>query len=167
MRSPERRHAIRLVPPVLALISVLFLCAALLWPRLDGRTGRIELEARALSGGPPAADDSPEVIDFRYTPREWQVCIGFPDDPHKTMVRSDGSLCYDYSEGGYFDGYDICLAASMETTGERGVPYYYLFKSRFPAQISGDEDRKPVEDKGLCLAQRRSDAGWERRLLYL
>lgn len=35
-------------------------------------------------------------IDFRYPPDIQQVCIGLIDDPHKTIVREDGSLNYGY-----------------------------------------------------------------------
>lgn len=35
-------------------------------------------------------------VDFRYAPDVIQTCIGFADDPHKTIVREDGSLNYDY-----------------------------------------------------------------------
>jgi hypothetical protein len=38
----------------------------------------------------------PREIDFRYAPEIIQTCIGFVDDPHKTIVREDGSLNYDY-----------------------------------------------------------------------
>lgn len=39
------------------------------------------------------------VIDFRYAPSIVQTCIGFVDDPHKTIVQEDGSLNYNYEYG--------------------------------------------------------------------
>jgi hypothetical protein len=38
----------------------------------------------------------PGEIDFRYSPEVVQTCIGRVNDPHKTIVREDGSLNYDY-----------------------------------------------------------------------
>jgi hypothetical protein len=38
----------------------------------------------------------PREIDFRYSPTVVQTCIGRVDDTHKTIVREDGSLNYDY-----------------------------------------------------------------------
>lgn len=35
-------------------------------------------------------------IDFRWAPPIVQTCIGMVDDPHKTIVREDGSLNYGY-----------------------------------------------------------------------
>lgn len=43
------------------------------------------------------------TIDFRYSPEVIQTCIGRVDDSHKTIVREDGSLCYDYVRGEFSD----------------------------------------------------------------
>jgi hypothetical protein len=40
-----------------------------------------------------------------------------------------------------------------------------LSESCFPAQIFSPAWYKACKDKGLCLAQRRRDAGWERLFL--
>jgi hypothetical protein len=43
-------------------------------------------------------------IDFRYAPPDGWTLICRPDDPHKSLVRDDGALLYD------FDGrtVDVC-----------------------------------------------------------
>ena len=41
-----------------------------------------------------------EVVDFRYSPPEWQAAICFPDDPQKTLVDKTGDLLYNYGRGG-------------------------------------------------------------------
>jgi len=43
-------------------------------------------------------------IDFRYAPPDGWTLICRPDDPHKSLVRDDGALLYD------FDGRtaDVC-----------------------------------------------------------
>ena len=43
--------------------------------------------------------ESKRIIDFRYAPDDAQVCIGLVDDPYKTLVRDDGSLCFGYDAG--------------------------------------------------------------------
>ncbi|WP_432799339.1 hypothetical protein [Poriferisphaera sp. WC338] len=35
-------------------------------------------------------------IDFRFAPPSSWTCIGFADDQHKSLVREDGALLYDY-----------------------------------------------------------------------
>jgi hypothetical protein len=44
--------------------------------------------------------------------------------------------------------------------------HYYLLKSCFPAEISEGTQHKFLKIKELCLARRRWDAGWERRLRH-
>lgn len=40
------------------------------------------------------------VVDFRYSPPEWQTAICLPDDPHKSLVDRSGELLYHYGQGG-------------------------------------------------------------------
>ena len=43
------------------------------------------------------ADPHPaRMIDFRYAPPVAFTSICRPDDPHKTLVRQDGALLYDF-----------------------------------------------------------------------
>ena len=61
----------------------------------------------------------PEILDFRYSPYRWQTCIGLPDDPHKSIVGSDGGLYYDYG-GGRFYGFKTRISASLNSKGDPG-----------------------------------------------
>ena len=56
----------------------------------------------ALFGNAPsqAADWNSSVVDFRYSPPEWQTSICLPDDPYKTLVDRTGDLLYHYGKGG-------------------------------------------------------------------
>jgi hypothetical protein len=36
-------------------------------------------------------------VDFRYAPASWQTAFGFPDDPHKSLIGSQGELLHGYS----------------------------------------------------------------------
>ena len=47
-----------------------------------------------------AADVGARVVDFRYSPPEWQTAICLPDDPQKTLVDRSGELLYHYGQGG-------------------------------------------------------------------
>ncbi len=40
------------------------------------------------------------ILDFRFSPPEWQTAICLPDDPHKTLVDKSGELLYHYKQGG-------------------------------------------------------------------
>ncbi len=74
-------------------------------------------------------------MDFRYSPRAWQVCLGLPDDPHKTMIASDGSLCYEYHEGGYFDNYDTRITATIDGASGAAVQQS-LWAPRVPIVVT-------------------------------
>ena len=41
-----------------------------------------------------------DVVDFRFSPPEWQTAICLPDDPHKSLVHCSGELLYHYNQGG-------------------------------------------------------------------
>ena len=92
--------------------------------------------ARAFALDGPTAGLEPQTLDFRYAAREWQTCIGLSDDPHKTMVLSDGSVCYDYHEGGYFGDYDVRLTAGIGADGERGSSSQRLWSPRVPIVVT-------------------------------
>jgi hypothetical protein len=49
--------------------------------------------ARAANGGAG-------IVDFRYSPPEWQTAICLPDDLHKSLVDRSGDLLYHYRQGG-------------------------------------------------------------------
>lgn len=63
----------------------------------------------AAAGGTARADDS--VVDFRYSPPEWQTAICLPDDPDKSLADSNGRLLYHYGEGGNEFGLTIAVEA--------------------------------------------------------
>ena len=64
----------------------------------------------------------PQQLDFRYRPNDWQTCIGLPDDPHKSIVFSDGTIYYDYShprEGkGLFRSFQTRITAALDVEKE-------------------------------------------------
>ncbi len=41
-------------------------------------------------------DTQQRKIDFKYSPSIIQTCIGLVDDEHKTIIREDGSINYNY-----------------------------------------------------------------------
>jgi hypothetical protein len=91
------------------------------------------LEAKILPIKGPTDALEPQVLDFRYAPERWQVCIGLPDDPHKTIVGSDGGLYYDYP--GPFDGFNTRVLASLETEGQIGDISQTLAHARIPIVV--------------------------------
>lgn len=74
-------------------------------------------------------------VDFRYAPKRWQVCIGLPDDPHKSIVGSDGGLYYEYG-GGRFHDFRTRVRAALETDGNRGDLQQRLLHPRIPVVIT-------------------------------
>jgi len=62
-----------------------------------------------------------EVLDFRYQPAKGQCCIGWPDDFYKTLVASDGALCYRYNPANWVNDYfDVSLKASLVSENKVG-----------------------------------------------
>ena len=41
-----------------------------------------------------------QIVDFRYSPPQWQTAICLPDDPCKSLVDKSGALLYHYGQGG-------------------------------------------------------------------
>jgi len=77
----------------------------------------------------------PEEFDFRYAPARWQACIGLPDDPHKSMLGSDGGLYYQYGAGS-FHGFGTRIVADLETQGPKGKIDQSLRHPRIPIVIT-------------------------------
>jgi hypothetical protein len=97
--------------------------------RIQSSTTVLEAKVFPIKG---AADGlEPQVLDFRYTPQRWQACIGLPDDPHKTIVGSDGGLYYDYG-GGRFHDFKTRILARLETQGQKGRIKQSLAHPRIP-----------------------------------
>ncbi|MHC4642551.1 MAG: hypothetical protein ACYS32_12975, partial [Planctomycetota bacterium] len=102
---------------------------------LSFRTGSALVEAKVFPFKGPTEGLEPEKLDFRYAPGRWQACIGFPDDPHKSIVGSDGGLYYDYG-GGQFYGFGTRILASLDTQGPKGRIKQSLFDPRIPIVIT-------------------------------
>lgn len=84
----------------------------------------------------------PQVLDFRYAPYRWQTCIGLPDDPHKSIVGSDGGLYYDYGGGPYYD-FKTRVLASLDAEGLRGKIRQSLLDPRIPV-VTTAQDAGPL-----------------------
>jgi hypothetical protein len=95
----------------------------------DSATTLIEAKSFALKG--PAGNNEPQRLDFRYAPHRWQTCIGLVDDPHKSIVGSDGGLYYDYGGGHYYD-FKTRVLASLDAKGPAGEVHQSLLNPRIP-----------------------------------
>jgi hypothetical protein len=82
-----------------------------------------------------AMDLEEQTLDFRYAPKRWQTCIGLPDDPHKSIVGSDGALYYDYGGGRFYD-FHVRVRANLETDGDQGGIMQRLRHPRVPVVIT-------------------------------
>jgi hypothetical protein len=80
----------------------------------------------------------PEVLDYRYAPESSQACLGLPDDPHKTILGSNGGLHYEYSRQGpeeYTLGAGVFgtrILAELEAPGIAGSKRQTLHHARVP-----------------------------------
>jgi hypothetical protein len=98
------------------------------------------VQAFPLKG--PTEGLEPEVLDFRYQPGRWQACIGLPDDPHKTIVGSDGGLYYDYGRRGPADynngqgSFGTRVLAELQAAGRPGRREQTLYSPRVPIVVS-------------------------------
>jgi hypothetical protein len=93
------------------------------------------LEVEVFEPKGPNENLEEQQLDFRYAPRRWQACIGLPDDPHKSIVGSDGGLYYDYG-GGRFHDFNVKVAADLETEGNEGDVRQHLLDPRMPVVIT-------------------------------
>jgi len=99
------------------------------------RAGPTILHAEVFPIKGPTENLEPQKLDFRYAPKRWQVCIGLPDDPHKSMVGSDGGLYYDYGAGPFY-GFDTRILAQLETQGPPSDVAQSLHNPRIPIVIT-------------------------------
>ncbi len=102
---------------------------------LSFRAGSTLVEAKVFPFKGPTEGLEPEKLDFRYAPGRWQVCIGLPDDPHKSIVGSDGGLYYDYGSGNFYS-FGTRILASFETQGQKGEIKQSLLEPRIPIVIT-------------------------------
>ena len=102
---------------------------------LSIHAGSALVEAKVFPFKGPTEGLEPEKLDFRYAPGRWQACIGLPDDPHKSIVGSDGGLYYDYG-GGRFYGFGTRILADLETQGTRSKIEQSLWHPRIPIVVT-------------------------------
>jgi len=102
---------------------------------LSLRAGSALVEARVFPFKGPTEGLEPQKQDFRYAPGRWQACIGLPDDPHKSIVGSDGGLYYDYG-GGNFYGFGTRILADLETQGTKSKIEQSLSHPRIPIVVT-------------------------------
>ena len=136
---------------------------------VPAKTQTTLLEVRAFPLAGPTADLQPQVLDFRYAPYRWQTCIGLPDDPHKSIVGSDGGLYYDYG-GGRFHDFRTRILASLDTTGAPGKIRQRLHDARTPIVVTEqDWGELTLEQHAWARAPQTAEIDrWsERRVDYL
>ena len=124
-------------PIRLVAIVGLFVTAACSHPTRLQAVGRPEIPLQVVGSEPNApVDDRPALhLDFRYAPQRWQTCIGLPDDPHKSIVGSDGGLYYDYGGGRFYD-FGTRVRGDIETTGDEGPVEQRLLQARVPVVVT-------------------------------
>ena len=115
----------------------------------DSAATLIEAKVFALKGR--AGKLEPQRLDFRYAPYRWQTCIGLPDDPHKSIVGSDGGLYYEYGGGRYYD-FKTRILASLDTEGPAGKVRQSLMNPRIPIVIT-------EQDTGTLSLRQQAWAG--------
>jgi hypothetical protein len=114
---------------------------------LEANSHESLLEAKAFELKGPTENLEKQKLDFRYASKRWQACIGLPDDPHKSIVGSDGGLYYDYGGGRFYD-FNVRVVADLETEGNKGNIKQQLLDPRIPVVITEQQHG------GLLLCQR-------------
>ncbi|WP_313637669.1 hypothetical protein [Paenibacillus sp.] len=69
-------------------------------------------------------------IDFRYGPDVIQTCIGLVDDVHKTIVREDGSMNYNFNQNAHRTRNEMPQSLLMPTI-ERNLCFNHRYKPVF------------------------------------
>lgn len=118
---------------------------------IAGESPGILLETRAfeLKGQTEGLEE--QKLDFRYSPKRWQACLGLPDDSHKSIIGSDGGFYYDYGGGRFFD-FNVRIVADLETDGGQGSIEQKLLDPRIPVVIT-------EQQRGGLLLRQRAWAG--------
>ncbi|MCK4292135.1 MAG: hypothetical protein KAY65_02980 [Planctomycetes bacterium] len=101
----------------------------------SARAGSTILEARVFPIEGQTQGLEPQILDFHYAPKRWQVCIGLPDDPHKSMVGCDGGLYYDYGAGSFYD-FGTRIRTGLETQGQKSDIAQSLYNPRIPIVVT-------------------------------
>ena len=127
----------RLIIIIAAMFPLLFNAQAVCAEKrpLSFRTESALVEVKVYPFKGPTEGLEPEQLDFRYAPGRWQACIGLPDDPHKSIVGSDGGLYYDYG-GGRFYGFGTRILADLETQGLKSKIEQSLWHPRIPIVVT-------------------------------
>ncbi|HKJ66934.1 MAG TPA: hypothetical protein VKA68_03170 [bacterium] len=102
----------------------------------DQPTGDLLLEARTFPVKESTDSLEPEILDLRYKPGRWQTCIGLPDDPHKSMVGSDGGLYYDYSSNGLYYDFNTRFLARLARGENTSESRQSLWNARVPVVLT-------------------------------
>ncbi|MHC4309829.1 MAG: hypothetical protein ACYSSN_07790 [Planctomycetota bacterium] len=102
---------------------------------LSLHAGSVLVETKVFPFKGPTEGLEPQKLDFRYAPSRWQACIGLPDDPHKSIVGSDGGLYYDYG-GGNFYSFGTRILADLETQGTKSKIEQSLWHPRIPIVVT-------------------------------
>ena len=117
-----------------------FVCACFVLSLLTGivpakSSETVSLQVKAFPLAGPTQSLQPQMADFRCAPYRWQTCTGLPDDPHKSIVGSDGGLYYDYG-GGHFYEFKTRVLARIDTEGTSGKVTQRLHDARTPIVIT-------------------------------
>ncbi len=72
----------------------------------------------------PAPRRSKDVVDFRYSPKNWQSTYCFPDDPYKSLVGKNGELLYGHP-GTTGEINDFAEIVSIGIKGENAGTYLH------------------------------------------
>ncbi len=67
----------------------------------------------------PAENGDAAIVDFRYSPPEWQTLICLADDPCKTLVDRNGELLYHYGQGGREFGATVAVEATSNMVWQK------------------------------------------------
>jgi hypothetical protein len=133
----------------------------------SSRTTLLEVKAFPLRG--PVQNLQPQILDFRYAPYRWQTCLGLPDDPHKSIVGSDGGLYYDYGGGRFYD-FKTRVLARLDAQGPKGQVSQRLHDARTPLVITEqDYGNLTLQQRAWARAPETDDVSeWSRqRVDYL
>jgi hypothetical protein len=158
------------------LAAAMFLAAA--WNAVRPAWGEpqppVMLVVKSFPLAGPVDGLEPQTLDFRYSPVRWQVCIGLPDDPWKSIVGSDGGLYYRYGGGKYYD-FKARLKPVLAADGPAGkirqrlldprVPLVISEQSRGDLTLTGEAWAAPPDAPGMTVEQwsrRRVDYLWLR-----
>jgi hypothetical protein len=96
----------------------------------------------------PEINESEYKMDLRYSPLRGQTSICLPDEVQKTIVDDKGTIYYDYFNRGPFNGFNISMAAGLDSVQPEGY-LQRLYSAKIPILLTSHRKNGIIFDTDI------------------